>query len=105
MSIANAWFAAFRERRIESAPLAGDFVHTSPFGAIEGRSAYLDLVRANQEAFYGPTIEIVDVVEQPTVAVVRYLVDGNPATDWIYSDDGEITAIYSYYHVGPPPSF
>jgi len=105
MNVIDEWFGAFRERNIDSAPLAEDFTHTSPFGIVAGRQAYLDTVAANAAAFYGPDLEIVDTVESADVSVVRYLMDGTPATDWVYSRDGEITAIYSYYHLGPPPSF
>ena len=101
----DAWFGAFAARDIEAAPLADDFTHTSPFGVIEGRQAYLEMVSANPDGFYGAEIEIVDTLASGEVSVVRYLVNGSPATDWIYSRNGEITAIHSHYHFGPPPSF
>lgn len=104
MDLAEAWFGAFRDRNIAGAPLANDFTHLSPFGVVEGRAAYVDLIAANEDAFYNATIEIVDVVERPGAAAVRYLVEGSPATDWIYERDGEIVSVYSYYHVGPPPT-
>lgn len=101
--IVDAWFDAFREKDISKLNLAEDFVHTSPFGEIKGREAYLELVRKNAEAFFGPTIEILDVIEGGDRFAVRYLVDGNPACDCIYVQGGEISEIYSYYHVGAKP--
>lgn len=52
------------------------------------RDAYLDLVRENSEAFFGPTIEILDVIEGGDRFAARYLVDGNPACDCIYVRNG-----------------
>jgi hypothetical protein len=42
--LVDSWFDAFRERDISKLELAEDFVHTSPYGEIKGRDAYLDLV-------------------------------------------------------------
>jgi hypothetical protein len=102
----DAWFGAFRDRDISKLErtLAEDFAHTSPYGVIRGRQAYLDLVRENSEAFFSPVIEILDVIEGDDEFAVRYLVDGNPACDCIYVSDGQITEIYAYYHVGEKPA-
>jgi len=102
-NVVDAWFGAFRDKDISKLELAEDFVHTSPFGEIKGRQAYLDMVRENPEAFFSPTIEILDVFEDGDKAAVRYLVDKNPACDCIYVRDGQISKIYSYYHVGKKP--
>lgn len=102
-ALVDGWFAAFRERDVSKFELAEDFVHRSPYGEIRGRDRYLDLVRENEEAFFGPTIEIVDVIEGGDRFAVRYVVDGNPACDCIYVRDGQISEIDSYYHVGKRP--
>ena len=101
--VVDAWFDAFREKDISRLELAEDFVHRSPYGEIRGRDAYLYLVRENSEAFFGPTIEILDVIEGGDRFAARYLVDGNPACDCIYVRNGLISEIYSYYHVGERP--
>lgn len=103
--LVEAWFGAFREKDISKleSTLAEEFVHTSPYGEIKGRQAYLDLVRENSEAFFSPTIQILDVFESGDKSAVRYLVDSNPACDCIYGRNGQISKIYSYYHVGKKP--
>lgn len=101
--LADSWLDAFRSKDISKLKLAEDFVHTSPYGEIRGRDAYLDLVRSNPGAFFSPTIEILDVFECGDKFAVRYLVNGNPACDCIYVRDGQISKIYSYYHVGKRP--
>ena len=81
------------------------FVHTSPFGEIRGREAYLDLIRDNPEAFFSPTIKILDVLEDSDKFAARYLLDDNPSCDCIYVRNGQISEIYAYYHYGDKPSF
>lgn len=101
----DAWFGAFRDRDISilERTLAEEFSHSSPFGVVRGKQAYLDLVRENAEAFFSPEIDIHDVIEGDDRFAVRYLVDGNPACDCIYVRDGQIVEIFSYYHVGKKP--
>lgn len=102
--VVDSWFDAFRERDISKLQLAEDFVHTSPFGEIKGRQTYLDIVNQNTEAFFSPTIDILDVLECGDKFAVRYLLNENPACDCIYTRDGLIARIHSYYHVGEKPS-
>lgn len=101
--VVDGWFAAYREKDISKLELAEDFVHSSPFGEISGRQSYLDLVRANEEAFFSPAIEILDVLECGDKFAVRYLLNDNPACDCFYVVDGQILRIFSYYHVGEKP--
>ena len=103
--MASAWFRAFEKRDLSTLRLAEDFVHSSPYGDIEGRQTYLNLVESNQDAFFSPVIEILDIIGGGNSWAVRYLVNGNPACDCIYVRDGEIARIHSYYHVGKKPSF
>ena len=102
--IVDDWFAAFREKDISKLNLAADFLHSSPYGVIEGSQVYLDLVRENSEAFFSPRIDLLDVIEDGDSFAVRYLVNENPACDCIYVRDGQISEIYSYYHVGEKPA-
>lgn len=105
-AIAEAWFEAFRGKDLTllDQTLAADFVHSSPFGEIKGKETYLDLVRQNPEAFFSPTLTILDVIDDGPKVAVRYLVNDNPACDCIYVRDGRITKIFSYYHYGKKPS-
>lgn len=103
--LVDAWFGAFRDKDISQLKLAEDFVHSSPFGEVKGREAYLDLVRANPDAFFSPEITILDVIENGDKFAVRYLVNDNPACDCIYVRDGQIAAIYAYYHFGEKPEY
>lgn len=101
--IVDDWLGAFREKDISKLKLAEDFIHTSPFGEIKGRDTYLNLVKANTEAFFGAELVTLDVLADGDKFAIRYLVNGNPACDCIYVRDGEIAKIYSYYHYGEKP--
>ena len=105
--IAESWFDAFRQKDVQHLEhlLAEDFVHYSPFGAVKSRKTYVDLVKANPVAFFSPEIEFLDMIVENNKSVVRYLVNGNPACDCIYTKDGLITEIFSYYHYGEKPTF
>ena len=103
--VLEGWFDAFRKRDVSRLRLSEVFTHSSPFGVIEGRQAYLDLVAANEEAFFSPELQIQDVFECGDRLAVRYLVNGNPACDCFYLQGDEIAAIYSYYHYGEKPEF
>lgn len=105
--IVDQWFGAFDKRDISILDkiLADDFVHTSPYGKVGGKKTYLDMVRANSEAFFSPQIQILDVIEGKDKVAVRYLVNTMRACEFIYVKNGQITEIQAYYHVGEKPSF
>ncbi|MEM7532009.1 MAG: nuclear transport factor 2 family protein [Chloroflexota bacterium] len=104
-AVIDGWLDAFRTKDISKLELTEDFVHTSPFGEIKGRQAYLDLTMANPDAFFSSTITTLDVLDCGDKFAIRYLVDDMPACDCIYVRDGQIAEIHSYYHYGEPPSF
>lgn len=103
--LVDDWFDAFREKDITKLEriLADSFSHISPYGEVKGSDTYLNLVRDNADAFFSPTIEILDIIEGGDSFAVRYLVDGRSACDCIYIANGAITKIHSYYHVGKTP--
>ncbi|MBR9922546.1 MAG: nuclear transport factor 2 family protein [Bacteroidetes bacterium] len=99
------WFNKWESGDFLNLPLAEDFSHTSPFGTITGKEAYLDLVKANREKFLGHTFEIHDILEGDNAACVRYTskqADGYSmdVSEWHYFKDGKIQKIHAYYHIG-----
>ena len=101
--IVDDWLDAFRQKGLSKLRLAEDFVHSSPFGEIQGRDAYLDMVRKNSEAFFDKTLTTIDVLDCGDKFAIRYLVDDTPACDCIYLREGQIWRIHSYYHYGEKP--
>ena len=105
----HAWFEGWATGEYRSLPLAEGFTHTSPFGVVEGRDAYLALVEANEAAFLGFTFEIHDELYGNGVAAVRYTARKGRITldagEFFRGDDSGITAIVSYYDTGGGASY
>ena len=102
--IIKDWFAKWELGDVINLPLAEDFRHTSPFGTIEGKKEYLDLVHANKDKFLGYTFEIIDEIYEPTKGCIRYRsVQGDFSLDvseWHYLENSLIKEIVAYYHIG-----
>jgi hypothetical protein len=99
------WFEKWNKGDYLNLPLSENFKHTSPFGTIEGRKAYLDLVRQNEEKFLGYTFELHDGIYQKDRACVRYTAKQGKdfslnVSEWYYIKNKLIAEIFSYYHIG-----
>lgn len=98
------WFAKWESGDFMNLPIAEDFVHTSPFGDIEGKQAYLDLVANNQDKFLGYRFDILDCLYAQDRACVRYRgVQGDfplDVSEWYYRKGDLIGRIVAYYHIG-----
>lgn len=103
--LVRIWFEKWDNGDYLNLPISDNFKHTSPFGTIDGKSEYLDLVRKNEEKFLGQTFEIHDSIYARDRACVRYTAKqgGNFSLDvseWYYVKDNLIEEIIAYYHIG-----
>ena len=98
------WFKKWESGDFLDLPLAEHFRHTSPFGTIEGKEAYLHIVSTNKDKFLGYKFEILDEVYEPYKGCIRYkAVQGDFSLDvseWHYIENDLITEIVAYYHIG-----
>ena len=103
-ALVSQWFAQWEAGDFLNLPIAANFKHTSPFGTIDGKKAYLDLVQENKDKFLGYRFEIHDALYDPGRACVRYTgVQGDfrlDVSEWYYVKDGLIEEIIAYYHIG-----
>ena len=103
-TLVDTWFECWRNGNYQDLPLAEDFSHSSPFGTITGKKAYLELVAANPDKFLGTTITILDRLEGSHSACVRYHLEQEDfqmeVSEWIYAKDGLVRSIHAYYHIG-----
>lgn len=101
------WFSCWNSGDIDNLPLTDDFRHTSPFGVIETRRRYLEIVNRNKQAFLGNKL-----------TVIKYIADGNNACvhfrqtreddpefemdvcEWYVVDGERISQIESFYNIG-----
>ena len=99
------WFSKWENGDYLHLPVTEAFKHTSPFGTISGKKAYLDLVQKNEDKFLGYTFEIHDSLYDGDRACVRYTArQGNhfalDVSEWYYLKGELIEEIISYYHIG-----
>ena len=97
------WFKVWESGEFENIPVTEDFKHTSPYGSIDGKSAYLNIVKANKEKFLGHRFEIHEALYVQHTACVRYTgIKDNFSLDvseWYYFQDGLIKEIVAYYNI------
>lgn len=101
--LVNTWFKLWDSGDFMQLPLADNFSHTSPYGTINGKKAYLDLAASNKDMFLGNTFEIHDQIFSDKNACVRYTMRSKTGslevTEWFYEKDGLIDRIVSYYNL------
>ena len=103
--LVKKWFDGWAAGDYENLPISDNFTHTSPFGTIEGKSAYLSLIKENEDKFLGYTFEVHDGIYQTHNACVRYTAKQGDdfrldVSEWYYVKEGLIDKIVSYYHIG-----
>ncbi len=103
-ALVSDWFEKWDQGDFQNLPIAEKFNHTSPFGTIEGRKSYLELVDQNRDKFLGYQFEIHDQIYLQDKACVRYTAtqgDFNlDVSEWYYMQHGLIEKIIAYYHIG-----
>ena len=99
-ALARLWIENWSMGDPSPIPLAEDFAHTSPFGRIEGRDAYLSFM----EPMIGeasPELRVLRVLSDGDHAVIHYQMEvwGEQldACDWVEVADGRITEIHAFY--------
>ena len=103
-SLVKNWFDKWGEGDFLNLPITENFKHTSPFGTINGKKAYLNLVEENKDKFLGYRFEIHDEIYNEEKACVRYTaIQGNfrlDVSEWYYFNNDLIEKIIAYYHIG-----
>ena len=102
--LVKKWFEVWENGDFQNIPVTENFKHTSPFGTIDGKKAYLELVESNRDKFLGYRFEIHDEIFGEDNACVRYTgIQGDfklDVSEWIYAGKNGIKEIVSYYHIG-----
>jgi ketosteroid isomerase-like protein len=101
-ALARGWIEAWGRLDMEwlRRSLAPDFVHTSPFGRLEGREPYLATVEPMARKSV-VELRIVDVLGGEAQAAVRFenrTAEGTvESCDWLRIEDGRIREVRSFY--------
>lgn len=101
--VANTWFDRWKEGNFQQLPITDDFSHTSPYGTIDGKTAYLQVVIANKDKFLGHEFDIHDAMYSVNKAAIRYAaIKGDfrlEVCEWHYLRDDLIERIVAYYNI------
>jgi hypothetical protein len=95
------WFSIWESGNYNDLPLTEDFSHTSPYGTLEGRTEYLNLVAANEDKFLGHTFQIHDLLIGSDRACIRYTAIKDEfsldVTEWHFFRGDKICKIIACY--------
>lgn len=98
--MARTWLRAWEIHDLDLLRLAPDFVHTSPFGRIEGAEEYLRIVEPMSRKSV-VSIRVKDVIEDGDRAAIAYELETPKGTveacDWVFVDGDRIREVNSYY--------
>ena len=96
----NQWFDIWSNGNFEDLPLSQDFRHTSPYGIVEGKDSYLNLIEKNKSSFLGNQFKVHEVIYSEDKASVRYTMnDSMEISEWFYLKDDLINEVVSYYNI------
>lgn len=103
--LVTEWFDKWEKGDYLHLPISDNFKHTSPFGTIDGKKTYLDLVKENEDKFLGYNFELHDGIYGEYQACVRYTAKQGQefrldVSEWYYIKNDLIEEIISYYHIG-----
>lgn len=98
--LAHQWIDGWIKGDPDSIPLAENFIHTSPFGRLEGRDHYLEIVKP-MAAENVADLKIIKVLGEGNEAVIWFNMHHPngiiPSCDWIRTEGGKIVEIQSFY--------
>lgn len=104
--IVQKWINCWRTGNIEDLPITDDFCHTSPFGVIDSKAKYLDIVGKNKKDFLGNQLIVLKQIQQGNSVCVQFeQKNANTGLDmmvceWYELQDNKIKAIRSFYNIG-----
>ena len=104
--LVKEWFEKWETGEFLSLPISGNFKHTSPYGTIYGKKAYLELVSTNKEKFLGHRFLIHNSMFDKNSACVRYTaIQGDfqlEVCEWHFTSGHLIEKIIAYYNIKEP---
>lgn len=98
--LAHVWIDAWNRGEPESIPLAETFVHTSPFGRIEGREKYLEktIPMAKRNVTSLTVLKTIATSDEVVIMFEMQTPAGPiPVCDWISIEGENIAEIRSFY--------
>jgi len=101
--LVKIWFEKWETGDFLNLPISDNFIHTSPYGTIDGKKQYIELVEANRDKFLGYHFELHDEIYEEDKACVRYTaIQGDftlDVSEWYFLNEGLIQSIVAYYNI------
>lgn len=101
--VVKKWFYTWEEGGFMDLPISENFKHTSPYGIINGKKQYINLVEANKDKFLGHNFELHDEIYGKQKACVRYTaIQGNyrlEVSEWYFIKNNLIEEVLAYYNI------
>ncbi|MDC8003221.1 nuclear transport factor 2 family protein [Aureisphaera galaxeae] len=101
--LVREWFEVWKRGDFHNIPISEDFKHTSPYGTIDGKKAYMDLVESNRDKFLGYEFVIHEGLYETDRACVRYTaLQGDfrlEVSEWYVFENDRIKEIIAYYNI------
>ena len=100
VTLAKTWLELWNKGEPERLPLTEDFVHSSPFGKIQGRQNYLEWVipLARKNVTRLAVIKTLGNADEAVIQFEMHTPEGIvPVCDWITVEGDKITSIHSFY--------
>lgn len=100
------WIECWNTANLDDLPISDNFKHTSPFGTIEPKSRYLEIVEKNRNDFLGNKLTVLKHIQQGENVCIQFE-QSNANTglqmvvcEWYILDGERITEIQSFYNIG-----
>lgn len=104
--VVQRWIDCWETGDIAALPITDDFTHTSPFGTIESKKRYMEIVEKNREDFLGNTLTIIKHIQEDDNVCIQF--EQNNANtglemtvcEWYRLKGDLIQEIRSFYNIG-----
>lgn len=104
--VVKKWFSCWENGNIDELPIIDSFKHTSPFGVIETKERYLEIVEKNTKDFLGNKLTVTKQIKEGDNICVQFE-QKNANTglemtvcEWYVLEGNLIKEIRSFYNVG-----
>lgn len=104
--IVAQWISCWETGKLDDLPITDDFKHTSPFGVIESKARYMEIVHKNKKDFLGNTLTVIKQIKENNQICVQFK-QRNANTglamtvcEWYELDGDNIKEIRSFYNIG-----
>lgn len=104
--VVKKWFSCWESGNIDELPIVDNFKHTSPFGVIETKKRYLEIVGKNTKDFLGNKLTVTKQIKEGDNVCVQFEQKNEntglemTVCEWYELEGNLIKEIRSFYNVG-----